>query len=153
MADVKISAIASINADLFSLLLEADPSEEIIRGYINRAYKFVAQLNDIPVGILLLLDTHPNTVEIVNIAVSKDFRNQGIGSTLLGFSTEWAKGKKYKVIEIGTGSTSFEQLYLYQKFGFRPFSIDHDFFVKNYNQPIIENNLVLKDMIRLQQYL
>lgn len=42
MADVKISAIASINADLFSLLLEADPSEKIIRGYINRAYKFVA---------------------------------------------------------------------------------------------------------------
>lgn len=43
------------------------------------------------------------------------------------------------------------QLYLYQKCGFRMTSIDRDFFVRHYAEPIIENGLVLKDMVRLSQ--
>ena len=58
---------------------------------------------------------------------------------------------QYQTIEIGTGSTSFAQLYLYQKCGFRVVNIDRDFFVDNYDDPIIENKLILRDMIRLEK--
>ena len=135
------------------LLLEADPSKKMVNSYLKRAYKFVVKLNKQIVGIICLIETRPETIEIIYIAISKEHRNQGIGGQLLEFTINWAKNKKYHVIEIGTGSTSFAQLYLYQKYGFRLTYIDHDFFVKNYSQKIIENKLVLKDMVRLQQYL
>ena len=34
----------------------------------------------------------------------------------------------------------------YQRYGFRVTSIDHDFFVKNYPEPIFENGIQLFDM-------
>jgi hypothetical protein len=52
-------------------------------------------------------------------------------------------------VEVGTGSTGVEQLYLYQKCGFRMTHIDRDFFVRHYSEPIVENGLVLRDMVRL----
>lgn len=153
MENISISSITSVSDNLFKLLLDADSSKNIVQSYLKRAYKFIAIFKGAPVGIVLLIDTRPETIEIINIAVSKDYRNQGIGGKLLEYSIKWAKSKKYRVIEIGTGSTSFGQLYLYQKYGFRPVSIDRDFFVTHYPHRIIENKLVLKDMVRLQQYL
>lgn len=99
----------------------------------------------------MLIDTRPKTVEIVNIAVDESVQNQGLGEKLLHFALNWAKEQHYSTVEIGTGSTSFAQLYLYQKCGFRVTNIDRNFFVDNYPEPIIENKLVLKDMIRLKK--
>ena len=49
--------------------------------------------------------------------------------------------------------TSLGQLYLYQKCGFRVFEFDQDFFTIHYDDEIIENHLILKDMIRLRKIL
>ncbi|KRL04458.1 GNAT family N-acetyltransferase [Liquorilactobacillus oeni] len=103
--------------------------------------------------MVVLLLTRPETLEIVNLAVVKEYRQQGIGTYLINYSLEWARNKQVKVVEVGTGSTSFNQLYLYQKCGFRVIGIDSDFFVKHYEKPLFENGLQLRDMLRLHQYL
>ncbi len=52
-------------------------------------------------------------------------------------------------MEIGTGNSSVNQLSLYQKCGFRITGIEHDYFTKHYEEEIVENGLLCRDMIRL----
>ena len=148
-----IRPIKQITSKHFKLFLEADPSRKMVNDYVDRAYQFELVDNNELLGVLLLLDTRPETVEIVNIAVDETARNQGLGEKLILFALDWSKQHHYRTVSIGTGSTSFAQLYLYQKCGFRVISIDRDFFVDNYDAPIMENKLLLKDMIRLEKNL
>lgn len=148
-----IQPFTAATAEHYQLLLSADPSREIVDSYLKRAHKFELTSGKVLLGVVLLLDTRPETVEIVNIAVDESHQNHGYGEKLVRFACDWAKQQHYHTITIGTGSTSFAQLYLYQKCGFRVINIDRDFFVDNYEKPIIENKLVLKDMIRLKKKL
>ena len=150
---MNIQSLTSVSAAQYELLLSADPSPVMVASYVNRAFKFAAQIDHNLVGVLLLLPTHPQTLEIVNLAVSQRQQNQGIGSKLLQFAENWAHQKHYRTLEIATGSTSFGPLYLYQKQGFRITSIERDFFSQHYPQTIWENKLILKDLIRLQKTL
>lgn len=134
----------------YKLLLSADPSRKVVDSYLARAHKFELLNDNQLVGVILLIDTRPETIEIVNVAVIEKYWNHGLGEKLVRFGISWAKEHYYQTIEIGTGSTSFGQLYLYQKCGFRIVGVDTDFFVRNYDEPIIENKLVLKDMVRLR---
>lgn len=71
------------------------------------------------IGVYVVLQTRPETVEIVNIAVDENKHGQGIGKQLLNHAIQNAKLLGAKTIEIGTGNSSVGQLALYQKCGFR----------------------------------
>jgi aminoglycoside 6'-N-acetyltransferase I len=135
----------------YSLLLLADPSKEGIEKYINQSLVFSAFSNDTLCGVIVLYPHTKQNVEIKNIAVSDSFQGKGIGSQLIDFAIEEAKKLGYNSIEIGTGNSSFGQLYLYQKKGFRITKIMRDFFVENYPEPIVENGIPCKDMIVLSR--
>ncbi|HZG60099.1 MAG TPA: GNAT family N-acetyltransferase [Anoxybacillus sp.] len=131
------------------LLLLADPSEKLINEYIQREQCFAAEMDQRIVGIYVLLPTRPETVELVNIAVDENEQGKGIGKQLVLHAIENAKQQGYKTMEIGTGNSSIGQLALYQKCGFRITGVDRDFFVKHYPEPIFENGIQCRDMIRL----
>lgn len=135
------------------LLLLADPSRKIVEEYLQRGQCFVAESNDQVIGCYVLLETRPETVELVNIAVEEIFQGKGIGKKLVMNAIEVAKSKGYKTIELGTGNSSISQLALYQKCGFRITGVDIDFFTKHYTEDIFENGIQCRDMIRLSQYL
>jgi len=147
--DIHIQKLDRIEKRHFDLLLEADPSKRLVEDYLARSFCFEASKNKQFVGIIVLLPTRAKVLEIVNLAVKEDFRNQKVGQTLISFALTFARKNRYDVVEIGTGSTGFSQLYLYQKCGFRMTHIDSDFFIRHYQEPIFENNLQLKDMVRL----
>lgn len=149
---MKIEQALNITKKHYDLLLLADPSKKIVDDYLKRGTCFCVEEKD-PIAVMVLLPTRPETLEIMNIAVDEAHQGQGIAQKLLHFASEYAKEKNYKVLEIGTGSTGFQQLYLYQKCGFRMTSIDRDFFLHHYEEEIIENNMVLRDMVRLQMEL
>ncbi|EJQ90243.1 MULTISPECIES: GNAT family N-acetyltransferase [Bacillus cereus group] len=131
------------------LLLLADPSERQIDAYIQRGVTYVAKQEDRVIGVYVLLETRPKTMEIMNIAVVEYMQGKGIGKKLLKHAIEAAKGYGMCKLEVGTGNSSVSQLALYQKCGFRIFSIDFDYFSKHYEEEIIENGIVCRDMIRL----
>ncbi|MNP68178.1 putative N-acetyltransferase YvbK [compost metagenome] len=54
-----------------------------------------------------------------------------------------------KTVEIGTGNSSLHQLKLYQRCGFRIVGVDRDFFIRHYDEEIIEDGIRCVDMIRL----
>ncbi|PHK49401.1 GNAT family N-acetyltransferase [Staphylococcus edaphicus] len=135
------------------LLLLADPSETLIKSYIDRSICFVYIKREVIIGIIALIETRPKTIEIVNIAVDELNQHQGYGKQLLKFAINYAKSERFHTIEIGTGSLGVEQLMLYQACGFRMISIDKDFFVRNYEAPIMVKGQQLKDMVRLSQHI
>lgn len=134
----------------YDLLLLADPSKVVVDEYIRRGYCFLAYWKDELVGEFVLIHTHPQTIEIVNIAVKEDFQGMGIGKALLERAIEESRSLKAKTVEIGTANSSFRQLKLYQMAGFRIFGVDTDFFLRHYDELIYEEGIQVKDMIRLR---
>lgn len=145
---MNITAITTLEGKHYELLLDADPSKKHVDDYTKRGQVFT--LNDPElVGIMVLIPTRPDTLELVNIAVAEAARGKGYAQKLIAFAFETAKQQGIKTMEIGTGSTGYEQLHLYQKCGFRMTWIDRDFFVRHYEEEIIDNGIVLNDMVRL----
>ena len=138
-----------------ALLLDADPSREHVEEYLARGELYVLRdaANRTLAGVYVLIATRPATCEIVNIAVVENKRGQGLGKRLLEHARETARARGARQLEIGTGNSSVDQLALYQKFGFRIVGVDLDFFTRMYDEPIIENGIACRDMIRLSMQL
>ncbi|MDQ7730634.1 GNAT family N-acetyltransferase [Halomonas sp. SpR8] len=131
-----------------NLLLLADPSEEAIKKYLNYSRCFLAYVNDVVVGVCVLKPIAGGMVELMNIAVSSSYQQRGIGTQLLRNIIDKVKESGEKGLEVGTGTFGY-QLAFYQRQGFRVKSIDKDFFLKNYPEPIMENGVQHQDMLRL----
>lgn len=132
------------------LLLEADPSEELVYRYCSEGSCYVGSEASEMIGVLVLCPLNQTVVEISNIAVAQNKRGQGLGKKLIFFALSEANRLGYTEVFIGTGNSSVNQLILYQKCGFRLDSIDLEFFTRNYSEPIFENGLQCRDMIRLK---
>ena len=133
------------------LLLLADPSLRLVEDYVKRGHCYVAEEDSHQIGVYVLLPTRPDTIELVNVAVSENLHGQGYGKQLVNHAIGQARELGYATIEVGTGSTGVAQLALYQKCGFRMTGIDRDFFVRHYDEEIYENGMRLRDMVRLAQ--
>lgn len=133
------------------LLLLADPSQPMVESYINRGQCYVAESDGNVVAVYVLLPTRPETVELVNIAVSESLHGQGLGKRMVMHAIDTARQQGYRTIEIGTGNSGVVQLALYQKCGFRITGVDIDFFTRHYEEEIIENGIPCRDMVRLSQ--
>lgn len=132
------------------LLLEADPSEKLVRAYCAEGRCFVAEEAQGILGVYVLLPLDAAVAEIKNIAVAEELRGKGLGKTLVMHALTEAERLGFHKIRIGTGNSSLGQLALYQKCGFRMVSIDRDFFTRNYPEPIVENGIVCRDMVYLE---
>ena len=133
------------------LLLQADPSRELVEEYLKRGKCYVTENEKEIIGVYVLLPRTSETIELVNIAVSEDKQGKGVGKQLVLDAIQKSKASGYETIEVGTGNSSIGQLALYQKCGFRITSIDRDFFTRHYGDNIFENGIWCRDMIRLTQ--
>ena len=131
--EIVIECISQEKAPM-SLLLLADPSERQIHSYLKRSLIYIAKHQENVIGVYVLLETRPKTMEIMNVAVSEEIQGQGIGKQLLQHAIVTAKEKHMYNLEVGTGNSSISQLAFYQKCGFRIFSIDFDYFSKHYEE-------------------
>ncbi|QFG00620.1 GNAT family N-acetyltransferase [Psychrobacillus glaciei] len=135
------------------LLLLADPSETLVKKYVDRGQCYIVEQDGETIGVYVLLPTRPETVELVNIAVAEQHQAKGIGKALVLDAIQKAEQQGYKIMEVGTGNSSIGQLALYQKCGFRITGVDKDFFTIHYEEEIVENGIVCVDMIRLGRQL
>lgn len=132
-----------------SLLLEADPCETTILSYLDGAWCFAAKADDgAIVGACVAKTIGDGVGEIFNISVSPSFQQQGIGSRLLRFVLKALPDKGICRVELGTGTFGY-QLGYYQRHGFRVCAVVVDHFLINYPEPIIENGIQHKDILRL----
>lgn len=135
----------------WELLLLADPTKERVDEYVKRGECYVAAEDDDGSvnGTYTLLFHHDNSVEIINIAVKNNMQGKGIGKTLVLDIIDRCKRRQVHLLEVGTGNSSIDQLAFYQKCGFRITGVEKDLFTKQYSEPIEENGIRCRDMIRL----
>ncbi|MFO7677554.1 MAG: GNAT family N-acetyltransferase [Thermoplasmatota archaeon] len=148
--DINISKLNSNTDAPMDLLLLADPSEKLVKSYLDKGICYTAEREGKTVGVVLIMETKPKTIEVMNLAVKKEFQNKGIGKQLLLFVINEIKKGNVKKIEIGTGNPGVIQMLLYQKCGFRIVEIDFDFFRRNYPDRIYANGIECRDMIRMR---
>lgn len=151
-----IQKINAYRPEHYKLLLDADPSLRSIATYLSRSTAFELTDHHQPVGIIVVMPTEPLTAEIMNVAVKPEFQDQYLGSRLIQFVVDYFnEDPDFTALTIKTGTTSFKQLYLYQKLGFRCSEILTDYF-KNpeiYPNDIYENKMLLRDAILLKRAL
>lgn len=147
MEEIDVRFVPSSEAPL-DLLLEADPSEANVQAYLAKGQCYVARAAGTVLGAIVLQDTKPGVVELMNIAVRKDARSKGVGARLLRAAMEIAARAGAERLELGTGAFGY-QLRFYQKAGFRVTEVWRDHFLLNYDAPIIEDGVQHKDMLRL----
>lgn len=135
------------------LFFLADPSMDIVQDYLPRGECYVGEVKGELVAAYVLLPTRARTVELVNIAVEERYQGRGLGKQMIAHALDTARERGYRIMEVGTGNSSVGQLALYQKCGFRIVGVEFDYFTHMYDEPIIENGIECRDMIRLVQRL
>ncbi|MEC8324551.1 MAG: GNAT family N-acetyltransferase [Pseudomonadota bacterium] len=131
-----------------ALLLKADPSIEKVQAYLANGICFAAVIDNTVTAACIFQRRSHTSIELMNIAVQPTHQAQGIGSKLLAYAIAEIKYKGVEIIELGTG-TFGHQLSFYQKLGFRVESVIKNHFLDNYPEPIFENGIQHKDMLRL----
>ncbi len=131
-----------------ALLLHADPSEDKLRSYLPESRCFVISLDGAVMGACVVSPRGEGAHELMAIAVDPDHQQAGLGTALLKHVIELFRASGARRLEVGTGTFGY-QLAFYQRQGFRVTRIDHDFFVRNYPGPILEDGIQLFDMLRL----
>ncbi|MDR1583422.1 MAG: GNAT family N-acetyltransferase [Prevotellaceae bacterium] len=146
--------ISKINSNYpYDLLLLADETKEGIHKYLFKSEVYIAKLSDseAAVGVFCLCSVNADAMEIMNIAVSEQYQNKGIGSHLLAESLKIAKEQGCKEIIVGTADCGIKQIRFYEKNRFVKYDTRKNYFTDIYNTPIYENGVQLKDMVMLRR--
>ncbi|ENU31959.1 hypothetical protein F991_00070 [Acinetobacter sp. CIP-A165] len=143
-----VALSAQQQAQLKLLLLEADPDWVQISTYLEQANIFVIVDEQGHIIAQLCLTQNDHEAEIRNLAVDQRMQGQGLAKALIQSAIEYVAQLAVQTLWVKTGSSSLNQLGLYQKCGFRMSRIERDAF-KNYPEPIFENGIRCLDQVVL----
>lgn len=147
---MKITEVKENKKQYISLLLLADEQENMIDRYLDRGTMYV--LDDGGVKCECVVTDEGNKIlEIKNIATTQSCQGKGYGKLLIDFIVRKYKGD-YSVLQVGTGDSPLT-IPFYEKCGFVRSHRIENFFIENYEHPIYEGGIQLKDMIYLQRKL
>ena len=97
-------------------------------------------------AVVCWADVPAEESEIVLLAVAADRRGQGRGKRMVAALLEEARRRSVRVLQVGTGSMSLDNIAFYQKCGFRMSHVRRDYF--DYIQPsLVVDGITLRDMI------
>ena len=137
--------------ELMDLLLLADEQVEMVERYLDRGRMFVLEDCGEIIAECLVTDEGSGVLEIKNIAVKPRFQGKSYGKALIDFLVR-KFSKDYSVLQVGTGDSPMT-IPFYEKCGFVRHHVVKDFFIKNYDHPIIESGVQLRDMVYLRREL
>ncbi len=131
------------------LLLLADPDPAAIERYAALCRWWFADDGNEIIGVCGVLERSSGAWEIMNMAVLARCEGQGIGSRLMKSVLADLEQEGAIEVTVCTGNSSLGALAFYQKQGFRMEAIELDYFVRHYDEPIIENGIPCRDRIIL----
>ena len=143
-----ITEIKKDKKSYISLLLLADEQEDMIDRYIDRGRMFVLYDGD-AVSECVVTDEGGGVLEIKSIATLPERQGRGYGRALIDFLVK-EFGGEYSVLQAGTGDSPLT-IPFYERCGFVRSHVLPSFFTDNYDHPIYECGVQLKDMIYLRR--
>ena len=125
------------------LLLEADPSKEMVNKYLSNGELFVLTYREEPVCVSVVTKIDNDTVELKNIATKESYRGKGYAKKMIKYLADNYK-QKYKKMIVGTTENNIP---FYVKQGFDKYEKTiKNYFVDNYDEDIKDGNLHCIDM-------
>ena len=130
--------------DYIDLLLEADPSKDMIHKYLNDSDVYALKKGDELISIAVICTISRKTLELKNIVTRENYRNKGYAKTLLKSLCGNYK-QKYDRMLVGTTENNIP---FYVKQGFDKYEKTvKNFFIDNYNEEIKDGDLICNDLI------
>lgn len=129
------------------LLLMGDEQESMIDRYLSRGRLFIGYVSGVPAACCVVTREPGGVVEIKNLAVSPEHRRRGIGRAMLEHVESLFPDA---IFQLGTGETP-STLRFYRNCGYAFSHRIPDFFTDNYDHPIVEEGVVLKDIVYLRK--
>ena len=130
--------------DFIDLLLEADPSKDMIHKYLNDSDVYALKKGDELISIAVILHIDRKTLELKNIVTTEKYRNKGYAKTLLKSLCGNYK-QKYDRMLVGVAENNIP---FYVKQGFDKYEKTiKNFFIDNYKEEIKDGDLVCTDLI------
>lgn len=125
------------------LLLEADPSKDMINDYLRDGELFVLTYKEKIACVAVVKKIDNETIELKNIVSKEEYRGQGYGKKMLKYLTDNYK-QKYKKMIVGTSENNIP---FYVKQGFDKYEKTiKNFFIDNYTEEIINGDTKCIDM-------
>ncbi len=143
-----ITQITNHKKQYLNLLLLADEQESMIDRYLERGDMFVLEDTGVK-AVCVVTDENDGVCELKNIAVIPEAQRQGYGKKLINHLIT-CYSEKYSSMIVGTGDVP-SIVEFYKSCGFELAHRVENFFTDNYDHPIIENGILLKDMIYLKR--
>lgn len=132
------------------LLLLGDEQESMIDRYLEEGALYIWKEGEETAGVCVVVDQGDGVLELKNIAVDPRFQRWGIGRAMIEALAKRYRGS-YRVLLAGTGEAP-STLGFYQHCGFTYSHRVKDFFLQ-YDHPIVEEGVQLKDMVYFQRTL
>ena len=125
------------------LLLEADPSKEMIQKYIKNGELFVLKYKDETACVAVVTIVDENTCELKNIVTVKKYRGNGYAKKMIKYLEDNYK-TRYEKMLVGTTENNIP---FYVKQGFAKYEKTiKNYFIDNYDKEIKDGDLVCTDM-------
>ncbi len=133
--------------DFLPLLLLADEQEDMIFRYLYRGRLFAFYEGEQLVSVSVVTDEGEGLCEVKNLAVAPEFQRRGYGSRMLSFLKQEFTTTFHRM-QVGTGESPLT-LPFYEANGFVYSHRIENFFTDNYDHPIWEEGILLRDMVYL----
>ena len=130
------------------LLLLGDEQEDMIDRYLGKGEMYLAKDPEV-VGECVVCKVDDGVYEIKNIATDPALHGKGYGRALIEYVMEQYRGKGHTML-VGTGDSPLTVPF-YQRCGFTEHHRVKNFFLDNYDHPIVECGVTLCDMVYLSR--
>ena len=130
------------------LLLLADEQESMVEQYLDKGTMYVLDDDGVKAECVVT-DEGNRIIEIKNIAVDMPYQGKGYGRRLIEFVARHY-AVSYDWLQVGTGESPLT-IPFYEGCGFVRHHMRKNFFVENYDHPIIECGQQLIDMVVLRR--
>ena len=147
---MRIYEVSENKKKYMDLLFLADEQEDMIERYLEKGTMYVLEDDGIK-GECVVTEEDRNVLEIKNLAIVPDCHKKGYGRALIEFIAEKYR-EQYCILQVGTGDSPLT-IPFYEKCGFVRSHSVKNFFTDNYDHPIYEGGVQLKDMIYLRKQL
>lgn len=145
-----LSLIAQNKKDFLPLLLLGDEQESMVDRYLERGTLYVWREGEEVQGVCVVTEEGDGVLELKNIAVAPSFQRKGVGKAMIQALTERYRGK-YRMLQAGTGEVP-STMNFYQSCGFTLSHRVKDFFLQ-YDHPVVEDGVLLRDMVYFRREL
>lgn len=149
-SDMEVLQVFSDKKQFLDLLLLGDEQESMIDRYLEAGDMFVLYDGDLK-SACVVAKNKERIFEIKNIATYEIFQGKGYGEYLVRFILDHYRGRG-DIMYVGTGDVLKVRSF-YEKCGFEYSHRVRNFFTDNYDHPIYESGVLLRDMIYFKKEL